>query len=68
LTKRTVASSLGKMPKTLAPPFDLAVEASDWIGEVQLGAMLGREGHVANTSVSTSFSKGASWGARDAID
>jgi hypothetical protein len=36
-----MASSLGKMPTTFGPPFNLAVETFDRIGGVQLGAMGG---------------------------
>jgi hypothetical protein len=39
-----MASSLGKMPTTF--PFDLAVEAFDRVGGVQLGALGRREAHI----------------------
>src|ERR1700730_6319409 len=44
-TRRTMASSLGNADD-LGAPFDLAVEALQRVGGVQLDAVLGREGHV----------------------
>jgi hypothetical protein len=41
-----IASSLGKITDEFGSALDLAVDAFDWIGRVQLGAMCGREAHV----------------------
>ena len=42
--RRTMASSLGMMPTTWVRR--LICETLDWVGRVQLGPMLLREGHV----------------------
>ena len=45
-TRRTMASSLGKMSTTSGHRLIFAVEALDRIRVVRFGAVLGREGHV----------------------
>jgi hypothetical protein len=37
---------VGEDADHIVAPLDLAVEALDWVGRVQLGAVLGRERHV----------------------
>lgn len=41
-----MASSLGEDANDVGAPLDLAVDALDRIGRVQLGAILRREGHA----------------------
>jgi hypothetical protein len=41
-----MASSFGKIPTTSVQPLDLAIEAIDRMGAVQLGAVLDRKGHI----------------------
>jgi hypothetical protein len=41
-----MASSLGEDANDLGTPCDLAVEALDLVGRVQLGPVLPREGHI----------------------
>ena len=66
---RVMLASFGKMPTTPAfagagagPPLDLLVQAFQWVGGVQLGAVLSREGHVGQHVVLASVHQRAQLG------